>query len=307
MRIAAIGAGAIGGYCGAKLARAGHAVTFVDLGAHLAAIQERGLTIRSSTGDFTVRTPAVDRTEGIGTVDLVIIGLKTYDNQVGLQGLVHVVGPQTAVLTFQNGVDSSDEIAAVTGGQAVLAGAAYIATARSEPGVIEQTASHRRFVFGEVFEARPDVSQRVHRIGAAFNDADIQCEVVADGRVPIWEKFVYLSAFAGFTGASRLPIGALRSTAATRTQFVAALAEVESIARAEGVALLPGVIDRVMSYVDTIGAETRSSLLFDLSRGVRIEVEALLGAVVRRAAKHGISAPIMTTLYSVLKPHDVSN
>jgi len=121
--------------------------------------------------------------------------------------------------------------------------------------------------------------------------------------VPIWEKFVFLVALAGFTGAARLPIGPLWADPFTKAQFMAGCREIEAVARAEGVLVAADVVDRIISYVDTIPGSMRSSLLIDLQAGKRIEVDALQGSVVRRAAKLGVAVPIMSTLYAVLKPH----
>jgi 2-dehydropantoate 2-reductase len=153
-----------------------------------------------------------------------------------------------------------------------------------------------------VFGRLPRLSPRVQAIHEALAGADIQSEAVADGRVPIWEKFIFLVALAGFTGASRLSIGPLWTDPQIRAQFLDACREVERVARAEGVQIAPGVIERIITYVDGIPATMRSSLLIDLAQGKRIEVEALHGSVVRRAARAGVPAPIMSTLYAVLKP-----
>jgi 2-dehydropantoate 2-reductase len=121
--------------------------------------------------------------------------------------------------------------------------------------------------------------------------------------VPIWEKFVFLASLAGFTGAARLPIGPVWSDPFTRAQFLAASREIESLARAEGVPVAADVVDRMVAYIDGIPGSMRSSLLIDLQQGKRIEVEALQGAVVRRAHARGVPAPILSTLYAVLKLH----
>jgi 2-dehydropantoate 2-reductase len=303
MRFAILGSGAVGGYYGAKLARAGHDVTFVARGAHLAAIRERGLEIRSPLVEsFTVRAPAGEDTSTIGPVDVVVVAVKAYDNPGALPLIAPLLGPGTVVLTLQNGVDSVDEVAACTGEGPVLGGTTYIATALSAPGVIEQTGTHRRIVFGEVFGDLPRLSPRVAAVHAALAGADIQAEAVGDGRVPIWEKFIFLAALAGFTGASRLPIGPLWADAHVRAMFLDACREVERLAAAEGVQVAPGVIDRITGYAAGIPGSMRSSLLIDLAQGKRIEVEALQGSVVRRAARAGVPAPIMSTLYAVLKP-----
>jgi 2-dehydropantoate 2-reductase len=302
MHIAVIGAGAVGGYYGAKLARAGQKVSFVARGAHLQAIRQRGLMIWSPLGDFVVRPQAEDDPAAIGPVDLVLLATKTYDNATALPMLKPLVGPSTVVMTLQNGVDSVDEVAGAVGQEHVLGGPTYVATALSLPGLIEQTGTHRRIVFGEAFGERSQVSERVREIAAILSSADIQAEPVADARVPLWEKFIYLAPFAAFTGASRLPIGPLWSDQSIREQFLLAVQEVERIARAEGVTLADGVLDRVITYVDALPGSTRSSLLIDLQMGKRIELESLAGSVVRRGAAAGVPTPIMAGLYAVLRP-----
>ena len=304
MKIAILGSGAVGGYYGAKLARAGHDVTFIARGAHLQAIREKGLEVRSQVvGDFTVKARAEEDTRVVGPVDLVVVAVKAYDNPTALPMIPPMLDGGTTVLTIQNGVESAGEVAAVVGEPAVLGGTTYIATAIAGPGVIEQTGSYRRIVFGEVFGTLPRMTPRVRQIEDALAGADIQAEAVEDGRVPIWEKFIYLVALAGFTGASRLPIGPVWGDPFIRAQFLDACREVERVARAEGVEVAPDRIEQIRAFVDKVPATMRSSLLIDLSQGKRIEVEALLGSVVRRAAKAGVPAPIMSTLYAVLKPY----
>lgn len=303
MQIAVLGSGAVGGYYGAKLARIGHDVTFIARGAHLKAIRERGLEIRSPMlGDFTVRAKAEEDTRKVGEVDLILVAVKAYDNATALPLITPMLGPGTTVLTLQNGVDSAGEVAAVAGEKHVLGGTTYIATALSEPGVIDQTGTHRRVVFGEVFGELPRITERVKTIHEAMVAADIQAEAVGDGRVPIWEKFIFLVSLAGFTGATRLPIGPLWADPFIQEQFLNGCREIEALARAEGVPVAADRIDQIRSYVATIPGSMRSSLLIDLSQGKKIEVEALQGSVVRRAAAAGVPVPIMTTLYAVLKP-----
>lgn len=303
MKVAVLGSGAVGGYYGAKLARQRHEVTFVARGAHLAAIRERGLQIKSpALGDFVVRAAAEEDTAKVGPVDLVLVAVKAYDNATALPMIRPMLGPETIVLTVQNGVDSAGEVAAVAGEARVLGGTTYIATALSAPGVIEQTGTHRRIVFGEVFGSLPRISERARQVHGALVDADIEAEVVGDGRVPIWEKFIFLVSLAGFTGATRLPIGPVWADPFIRTQFLNGCREIEALARAEGVAVAEDRIQQIERYVASIPGSMRSSLLIDLAQGKKIEVEALQGSVVRRAASAGVPVPITSTLYAVLKP-----
>jgi 2-dehydropantoate 2-reductase len=304
MKIAILGSGAVGGYYGARLAQAGHDVTFIARGAHLAAIRERGLQIKSAAlGDFLVHAAAEEDTARVGPVDLVLFAVKTYDNPTALPLLRPMLGPSTAVLTVQNGVDSAGEVAAAAGDARTLGGTTYIATALEAPGLIVQTGTHRRIVFGEAFGELPRLSDRVTTIHEAFEGAGIESYPVEDGRVPVWEKFVFLASLAGFTGAARLPIGPVWGDPFTRAQFLAGCREIEAVARAEGVPVAADVVDRIVPYIDAIPGTMRSSLLMDLQAGKRIEVEALQGTVVRRGAARGVPTPIMSTLYSVLKLH----
>ena len=303
MKFSIFGSGAVGGYYGAKLARAGHDVTFIARGAHLSAIRERGLEIRSPMlGDFTVHARAEEDPARVGPVDVVIVAVKAYDNPSALPLIAPMIGPQTAVLPLQNGVDSATELSARFGEAPVVGGVTYIATALAMPGVIEQTGTHRRIVVGEVFGSLPRMTDRVSAIRDALAGADIQAEAVDDGRVPIWEKFIFLVSLAGFTGASRLPIGPLWGDPVIRERFFDSCREIERLARAEGVPVATDIVERISSYVAGLPASMRSSLLIDLSQGKRIEVEQLQGSVVRRAARAGVPAPITSTLYAVLKP-----
>ena len=303
MRFVFIGAGGVGGYYAARLAKSGQDVAVVARGAHLEAIRRHGLRVVGPLGDFTVPLAAESDPTRLGEADVVVLTVKTYDNATALPLIKPLVGKRTVVLTIQNGVDSADEVAAVVGEGPTLAGATYIATAVESPGVIRQTGTHRRVVFGECFGAPTAISPRVAAIEPVLKAADIEAEAVADARPAIWEKFTYLAPFAAFTGAARLPLGPLWADAFTREMFVAAVREVVDVARAHGVTMATDHLDRMRTYVAAIPPATRSSLLIDLSQGKRIEVEALQGSVVRRGQAKGVPTPIMAALYAVLKPH----
>jgi 2-dehydropantoate 2-reductase len=301
MRFAIMGSGAVGGYYGAKLWQSGHEVTFIARGKHLDAIRQRGLEIRSPLGDFVARATAEEDTSKIGRVDCVILATKAYDNSTALPKIKPLVGPSTTVLTLQNGVDSVDECAATVGEHAVIGGATYIATALESPGLIVQTGTHQRVVVGEVFNVPGGISPRVSAIRDALTGARIDVEAVADARVPLWDKFIYLAPFAGFTGAARLAIGGIWKFPQVQEMFYEGCREVERVARAEGVAVSPARLSRIQDYMAELPPSTRSSLLIDLQQGKKIEVEALQGSVVRRGQKTGVPTPIHATLYAVLK------
>ena len=303
MRFAFIGAGAVGAFHGALLAKKGNDVSFVARGAHRDAIARDGLRVDGPLGDFTVKVRAESDPAKLGAAEVVVLAVKTYDNATAIPMIRPLMGPGTVVLPVQNGVDSAEDIAAVIGEPATLGGSAYIATAIEAPGFIRQTGTHKRIVFGEYFGARDRVSDRVQRIADAMLEAGIDAEPVADARAAVWEKFTYLAPFAAFTGASRLPIGPLWADEEIRPVFIEAVAEVRRVAAAHGIPLAPDHLDKLNTYVAKLPASTRSSLLIDLSQGKRIEVEALQGSVVRRGRKMGVPTPIMAALYAVLKPH----
>jgi len=205
------------------------------------------------------------------------------------------------VLTLQNGVDSAREIEAVIGLGRVIGGAAYVATALTEPGVITQTGPHRRIAFGETTGDVSRVSTRCLLLDTVLKEADIVSEPFANGWVPLWEKFSYLAPFAAFTGAARQPIGALWPDPGTKALMMAAFREVLAVAKAERVNVRSGTLKRIQTYINGLDPTVRSSLLIDLQQGKQTEVEALLGGVVRRAQRRRVKTPIMNTLYAALR------
>ncbi len=306
MKCAVIGAGAVGGFYGALLARSGNEVAFVARGAHRDAMMANGLRILSApdaVGEFTVTCQVETDPAKIGPVDLVILAIKTYSNAETLPTLTPLFGSDTSIITLQNGVDTADELAAVFGKKNVIGGATYIAASIEAPGVIRHTGTHRRIVFGEYFDAKPDLSPRVAALKSVFEAADIQTEAVTDIQTRVWEKFIYLAPMAAFTAASRLSIGPIWDDEFIREMFLSAVDEVERVARASNIPIEPGVRNRITAYTAGVPKTMRSSLLIDLSQGKKIEVEALQGSVVRRGAAAGVPTPIMSALYAVLKPH----
>jgi 2-dehydropantoate 2-reductase len=304
MRFGFIGAGAVGGYYAAMLAREGYDVSVVARGAHLDAIRRDGIRIDSTAvGSFTAAVKAESDPARVGPVDVVVIAVKAYSNAEALRLVPPMLSPHTTVLTLQNGVDSAEEVAEVVGEARTIAGATYIATALEAPGLIRQTGTHRRIVMGEWFGRHTAVSPRVHEIATTMNVADIQVEAVADARVPIWEKFIYLAPFAAVTTAARVPVGPIWADPDGRALMLEASAEVEAVARASGVNVAADVHRKVEAYTEGLPASTRSSMLIDFSQGKPIELELLPGSVVRRGRAVSVPTPRMATMYALLKPH----
>jgi 2-dehydropantoate 2-reductase len=301
MKIAVVGTGGLGGYFGGRLAVAGEDVHFVARGAHLAALAEHGLRVESVLGDFTLspdETQATADPATIGPSDIVLLTVKSYDTEsVAREILPSLVGPNTAVVSLQNGIDNEEKLARTVGPEHVVGGAAYIFAGIAEPGVIRHTGGPARLVFGEL-DGRP--SPRLERFLAACQQAGIKAEITPDVQVALWTKYTFICAVAGLTAATRRPIGVIRETPAAWQLFRDVLEGAISVGRAEGVALPDDLADRHLAAALGLAPTLYSSLHDDLVAGRRIELEATLGELVRRAKRAGVDARASATLYAVL-------
>ncbi len=302
MNVVVMGTGGVGGYFGAKLALSGTAVTFVARGAHLDAIRERGLTIRSTVeGEFTVRAPAVAELAGHPRADAVAFCVKSFDTEIAAEAIRPVVGPETAVLSLQNGVDNEEKIDAALGAGHAVGGVAYVFAAIAEPGVTTHTHGGR-IVFGEMDgETRP----RTKALLDAFTRAGIPAEIAPDIRKALWEKYLVITAQAGMTALTRKPVGAIRETPETWKMYRLLLEELAAIAAREKVALASDIVDRLLKAVAGLKPDTTSSMHYDLTHGKRLELEALQGHAVRLGERHGIATPMLFAVYAGLRPHAV--
>ncbi len=299
MKVAVIGAGGVGGYFGARLAQAGHDVTFVARGRHLAAIREHGLAIKSALGDATVRCPATDDLSALGPVDVAMLCVKLWDVEATAPKLAGIVSNGGVVIPFQNGVESADRVAALLGPSHVLGGVAYIAATIRAPGVIAHTGTMARLRVG-AFPGGPE--DRAAAFADACRSAGVEIEHTPDIRRALWEKFVFLASFSGITSAARSPIGVVRSDPDLRALLEAAMREVWSVGVARGVALPDDFVAKQLAFADSLPAAMRSSMLNDLESGFRLEVPWLSGAVARMARESGLAAPVHATLHAILKP-----
>jgi 2-dehydropantoate 2-reductase len=304
MKIGLVGAGGVGGYFGGRLALAGTEVGLVARGEHLAAIRERGLQVRRDEGDFTVRVAASDDPADIGPCDAVLFCVKSYDTDAAAALLEPLLKPDTGVLSLQNGVDNEEKIAARIGPGRVLGGVSFILAHIAEPGVVEQTGTVLRTVFGELDGSR---SERAERLLAEFQRAGIDSELADDIQAVLWDKYAYLCALAGLTAATRLPIGELLSVPETRELFRRMIGEAAEVARAEGVELAPDIVDQKTAFSEQLEPGSFSSLHHDLVTGRRLELDALHGELTRRAARHGILVPVSDMIYALLRPWELAH
>jgi 2-dehydropantoate 2-reductase len=300
MHVVVMGAGAVGGYFGARLARAGTRVTFVARGPHLEALRRDGLRVRSTVeGDHTVRAPAVGTPGEAGPADAVLFCVKAYDTEAAAAALRPIVGADTPVLSLQNGVDSEERIDAALGPAHALGGVAQVFAAIEAPGVIAHHALGR-IIFGELDGRR---TARAERLRAAFEKAQVPVELTPDIRRALWEKYAMICAVAGTTALTRASIGVVRETPETWRLFQRLLEEVTAVGRAAGVALPADTVERVRTLAGRIPPGNRASLAQDLRAGRPLELEALHGYAVRLGERLGVPTPMLFAVYAGLKPH----
>lgn len=295
-------AGAVGGYYCARLAAAGHDVHFIARGANLAAIQKNGLTIKSVHGDMHLPKPNVtDDPAKVGPVDIVLFAVKLWDTEKAAALTKPMVGPQTRVITMQNGVDSVERLSSVLGAGAVVGGITQIATTLSAPGVVSHTSSFAMMRFGHADgHADPVLQAFADACKAAKLDVALSDNIQRD----IWQKFIFLTAMAGSTAALRSSIGPIIADADTRAFFRQLMEEALAVGRAKGVALDPAHIDQRTEFVTTkVEPGMKASMAHDLERGNRIELDWLNGKVRELGRVLKIPTPASDTVYTVLKLH----
>jgi 2-dehydropantoate 2-reductase len=259
------------------------------------------LKVESATGDLHVfPARATDDPAAVGAVDLVLFGVKLWDTESAAKATAPLVGPETAVISLQNGVRKDEILRAILGEGAVMGGACYIAAQIAKPGVIRHTGTLQKLVFGEY---GGDRSRRAQAILDACRGAGIDAELSADIRRAIWEKFVFLASMSGVTSTVRVPIGPIRSNPQTRAFFHDALREAVAVARAEGVQLPADFADNRLAFGDSLPATMTSSMHNDLERGNRLEVEGLSGDVVARGKAAGVPTPVHRAIYDILVLH----
>jgi 2-dehydropantoate 2-reductase len=301
MRIAMVGTGGIGGPYGASLAKAGADVTFVARGAHLEAMRENGLRVEGDRGETHIRPArATDDIAGIGPVDFVLFCVKLWDVEGVGEQLRAIIGPGTAVVPLQNGVDSAERLIPILGPEAVMGGTAYVTGNIAAPGVIRQTGTYQRMTFGEL-DGR--LSERGCRLRDLCEAAGFEGVMSPDIRVPLWEKFILLVPAAGLNALTRLPLGKWREDSDLLALYEAALHETVAVGRAEGVRLAPDSAERARAMMWSMPPYLMTSMATDLLRGNRLELPWFSGKVVELGVRHSIPTPVNSFIYAALKPY----
>ena len=300
MKAAVVGAGGVGGYFGGLLARAGHDVTFVARGAHLEAIQGNGgLGVQSQNdGDFHAPGRGVSDTADAGTQDLVLFNVKMYNNSAAISTLSPMVGPDTVVLTLQNGIDNGEQIAAAIGAGPVMIGSAFMEGRISEPGTVTQggpgTAS-----FGEMTVG---ITERGERLQRDFLDAEWRVELHENMVGMLWKKFAYIAGSAAVCAAANCVYEEMRTIPATRGLIQQAIEEALAVGRDSGAPIMDDSLEWAMNSLDRFPAQGRASMAKDFTEGRPVELDGINGAVIRLARITGTPTPANDFLYAVLKP-----
>ncbi len=298
-KIAVIGAGGVGGYFGGKLALAGKDVTFIARGEHLKALQNNGLKVISVKGDFHLPVKATDNPSEIGPADVVLFCVKSYSTEEAARQCLPLMGPKTAVISLQNGVDNEEKLAAIFGKEKILGGVAYIGAGIKEPGVILHNLSGR-FVFGE---PAGGLSPRVKTLEQFFKSADLEIEAVEDIQRKLWEKLMWNAAFNGISAVTGTTLDELAEDPWLRKWALEAMEEVRQVAVKKGIEISAEKKERFLEGTRT-SKGVKTSTLQDLEAKKPLEVEALNGIIVKEGEKLGISTPYNYCIYAALSIMD---
>jgi len=300
MRVAVMATGALGGYFGGRLAEAGHEVFFIARGANLAAIRKNGLKIESPLGNIHIKSPkATDDPKEVGPVDLVLFAVKLWDTEKAGEAARPLVGPDTRLVTMQNGIDSVERLAPILGSTAVAAAPARISAVIGAPGVILHKSTFADFRCG-FLDGRDDA--RLKALVEEMKAAKISAEFSRSVEKDLWEKLVFLVGMSGATAGTRMPLGPIREDADTLALLQSLMQEVEAIGVKKGIPL-QGAAEKSLAFAKAAPPAVKASMLEDLERGNRLELDWLQGKVVELGRALGVPTPVNRDVYAVLKLH----
>jgi len=300
MRFAIFGVGAIGGYFGGRLAQAGEEVAFIARGEHLEALRTKGLRVDSINGDFVL--PAVTATDDpsrIGAVDVVLVGVKTWQVPAAAESMRPLLGEDTLVLPLQNGVEAPAQLAKILGREHVCGGLAKIISYIAGPGHIRHTGAEPYIALGEL-DNQP--SDRLERLRRALQRSGVSAEIPPDITAALWAKFLFVASWGGVGAITRAPIGVIRSVSQTRRMLEGSMQEIYEVADALNVNLAPDAVSAAMGFIDTLPPNGTTSMQRDIIENRPSEIESWTGAVVRFGRDAGVPVPINEFTYNSLLP-----
>jgi 2-dehydropantoate 2-reductase len=300
MRIAVIGAGAVGGYFGGRLASAGNDVVFLVRGKTFEALRSGPLRVKSINGDFEVRVRATSDPAEIDEPEAVLVAVKAWQIPEAAEAIGKMRAENSVVIPLQNGMEAPDQLAAVLGAGRVAGGLCRIVAEAIGPGEIDHSWAEPSIAFGELAPLRN--RERLEQLCAAFAAANVRCEIPPDIAAAMWEKFLFIAPWGSLASLTQLPIGPIRSTADLRARLAAGLEEVAEIARAEGKDFGAESVARTLAILDRLPEDTTSSMQRDITAGRPSELEAQSGAIVRLGRKTGVPTPAHDAIYAELLP-----
>jgi len=299
-RVLVVGAGGVGGYYAGQLAAAGFDVMLVARGAHASALRADGLRIRYPDGHETRHAVGVcEDPRGHGVVDLVLVAVKSYDSELAARLLAPCAGPDTVVLSLQNGPENEDVLARTAGLGPLLLAVTYIGSEIAEPGVIAYSGA-AEIVFGE-----PDgsTSARTERLAAWLTSAGVKHRVSSRVRNVVWDKLAWNCAFNAVSTLTRRTVAELLDGGPGEALIRDTMREAFDVAHGLGIDV-PARIDASIEHSRRVLPDFRTSMLQDLERGRRLEWDALNGAVARAGERAGVPTPLNTTLARLLATID---
>jgi 2-dehydropantoate 2-reductase len=302
MKIAIIGTGGVGGYFGGKLARAGYDVTFLARGEHLSAIQQKGLTVKSILGDFTIDTVKVtDRIDTIGFTDLVILSVKAWQVSDISKELLTIIKKDTTVLPLQNGVMAAEELRENVNQKNIVGGLCRIISKIEAPGVINHFGVEPSILFGELDNT---ATERIDLIKAMFDTAGISSKISENITADLWRKFIGICV-SGLMAVTKTTYGELRELKETRQLMIELLNEIYLLSQKIGIEIEPGFVGKTISVIDSFPYGSTSSLTRDVWEGRPSEIEYQNGAVVRLGEKFGVDTPVNRFVYTSILPMEI--
>jgi 2-dehydropantoate 2-reductase len=302
VKIAIMGTGGVGGYFGGRLSRAGQHVTFIARGEHLKAIRQNGLSIKSVNGDFDLTSVvATDNPAEVGHVDLILFTTKTYQTDDAARAIKPMIGKDTVIVSFQNGIDAAESVGSIVGMNHMLAGTAWIYASVEAPGVIRQYSQFSHIAIGEISGRK---TPRLKHVFDVLSSSGVTVEMSNNMQKALWTKYIYISAVSAIGCLTRVPLGNFRDVPETRALLTAAISEVTALAVSKGVDIEADVIDTTLSLIDSLAPEIKPSMQRDVETGRVSELESMIGAAPRLARLLKVPTPVMEFAYDALKPRE---
>jgi 2-dehydropantoate 2-reductase len=295
MVIGVIGAGAVGGYYGAMLRKAGHEVIFLARGQHLEAMKTDGLQVHSKFGSFHVDATFTDDLSELSKADLLLFTVKSTETRLTADNILPFLKADAVVCTLQNGVDNEETLSEIFGAERVLSGAAYISSKVEAPGVIRQNGPHSLLIGA----LHPSKEEYVQSLADLFGSAGVECKTSTNIVVRKWDKLLWNVTFNPLSAASMVTVGEILDDPYLRQTADSVLQEAVKVGTALGISINHKVAEQIIPGAEVVRGH-KTSMLQDRERGRKMEVESICGYFVHKAQACEVETPVLNTLYSIL-------